>query len=936
MSFTKSLLKVLLPTIVLAGGVIIAAWAFRVPIVQSFAETSLHSRGFADAKLNISLISLTEVIIDDLSLADAVKAKQVLVRFSAQGLLNGIIEEVRVQEAYVDASDPDADVFDAARNLLEGDGSNTSAPLKILKISFSDGVLTKANKDQSLEVILNGEMDEDLQAKGSAFVKGQINTPSGVIHLGRTELTIVADVKAETVSVAVTEARLSQEGEKTAFTPMIISMNAHLINGVLDFKVNVKGDNGIALTDIDGQYETSTKMGLATVKINDLEFRRDALQPDHLIPLIGDLPLMDVLLSGDADIRWNTEAVSAVGNFGLNGLNVQIDAVEVKSQAMDISFNASLDANGNLLTHDSRISAAEMNISSAGNNYTAESLEILGSGQGDTPQSVTVSGNVGKSELFPAIKLQSQIEISPDELKFKVQIDGAKIPLKVEGHGSHSLVGNGGTARVVLSPVHFQSKKTQPKHYSALMPDLGGEVTGEFSGVADLNWSGDLIPTASIEVRMQDAGFISPDISVSGLNLSAKTTKISQATAFSALVTQLDGAARVGDRNFSLKKGTIKVEIEKDWKNATFSYEDLTIRPSAGMQFKPDVAVTGTGTLKEGQVQTIGILKTDLLGKFAEFMGRYQSKENSGSATFDLLDIPFEEDGVTPTDLIRNFPEDIILNGEIGANVTVTFAKGQTQSSGSVRLNDISMTQDGMKVSGLNGAIEFDNLDPITIQKPQELNASEIFTGISIKQPKIKFRLNMTNGNPIFYIDDLRFGAFGGAALVSNAILDTGAPSNTIELQLSSLALNELLALSELEGISATGQVRGKIPLTFDGDKLTVKLGRLENVGPGSLKVKSEEARQALAAGGGQTKLLFDVLENFNYSKLSLKIDKPASGEDLVTLHTEGANPDVENNRTVILNVNLSTNLDRIFNALLEGYRLSEKALRATVRSRKK
>jgi dicarboxylate transporter DctA-like protein len=78
------------------------------------------------------------------------------------------------------------------------------------------------------------------------------------------------------------------------------------------------------------------------------------------------------------------------------------------------------------------------------------------------------------------------------------------------------------------------------------------------------------------------------------------------------------------------------------------------------------------------------------------------------------------------------------------------------------------------------------------------------------------------------------------------------------------------------------------------------------------------------------------MLENFKYSKLSLEIRKPANGEDQVKLQTQGSNPDVEDNRAVILNVNLSTNLDKIFNTLLEGYRLSEEALRATVRNRKK
>ena len=104
--------------------------------------------------------------------------------------------------------------------------------------------------------------------------------------------------------------------------------------------------------------------------------------------------------------------------------------------------------------------------------------------------------------------------------------------------------------------------------------------------------------------------------------------------------------------------------------------------------------------------------------------------------------------------------------------------------------------------------------------------------------------------------------------------------------------------------------------------------------GPGVLKMTSEAARRALEGGGDQAMLFLDILENFQYSDLSIEITKTQSGEDTVKLHAEGANPDVENSRPVVLNINLTTSLDKIFNTLLEGYLLSEKALRATVDGR--
>ena len=180
----------------------------------------------------------------------------------------------------------------------------------------------------------------------------------------------------------------------------------------------------------------------------------------------------------------------------------------------------------------------------------------------------------------------------------------------------------------------------------------------------------------------------------------------------------------------------------------------------------------------------------------------------------------------------------------------------------------------------------------------------------------------------------MALGLVGGVAVIDDAVIDTGAETNRIEVQLTSLDLEEVMALSNVEELVATGQVSGRVPLVFGSDRLIVDEALLAADGPGVLKMTSEAARRALEGGGDQAMLFLDILENFQYSDLSIEITKTQSGEDTVKLHAEGANPDVENSRPVVLNINLTTSLDKIFNTLLEGYLLSEKALRATVDGR--
>lgn len=107
--------------------------------------------------------------------------------------------------------------------------------------------------------------------------------------------------------------------------------------------------------------------------------------------------------------------------------------------------------------------------------------------------------------------------------------------------------------------------------------------------------------------------------------------------------------------------------------------------------------------------------------------------------------------------------------------------------------------------------------------------------------------------------------------------------------------------------------------------------GELKTALPGVLKVRSQQVRDALAGGGEQVALLLDVLEDFHYDRLALSVNKTVDGGDTVTLSTSGNNPAVKDGHPFVLNINLSTNLDKLTRALLEGYRLSEGALRTTL-----
>ena len=151
-------------------------------------------------------------------------------------------------------------------------------------------------------------------------------------------------------------------------------------------------------------------------------------------------------------------------------------------------------------------------------------------------------------------------------------------------------------------------------------------------------------------------------------------------------------------------------------------------------------------------------------------------------------------------------------------------------------------------------------------------------------------------------------------------------------LQFDQVDLGELLKLVKLDGLSGTGVLNGSLPVVIRDNRIAVVDGALRTAGSGVLRYRSPTARQALESGGESVDLLLQALENFQYDTLSFSVDKRLDGETELRLQTTGNNPEVLDGYPFAININLSGNADQILASVLEGFRLSDSALRAIVR----
>jgi hypothetical protein len=173
-----------------------------------------------------------------------------------------------------------------------------------------------------------------------------------------------------------------------------------------------------------------------------------------------------------------------------------------------------------------------------------------------------------------------------------------------------------------------------------------------------------------------------------------------------------------------------------------------------------------------------------------------------------------------------------------------------------------------------------------------------------------------------------RIGLSGGRVLLRDLLLDPAAPRLDLPLEVAGLDLAKLFRILDIAGLSGSGQLSGRIPITLEGETVTIANGRLAADAPGTLRFESAQARQALAGAGESAELMLRALQDFRYDELSLTIDKPAAADARLTLVLLGHNPEVLDGYPFRFNINLEGDTDRLAAALGQTYSLSNRMLR--------
>jgi hypothetical protein len=251
---------------------------------------------------------------------------------------------------------------------------------------------------------------------------------------------------------------------------------------------------------------------------------------------------------------------------------------------------------------------------------------------------------------------------------------------------------------------------------------------------------------------------------------------------------------------------------------------------------------------------------------------------------------------------------------ELNFTQNFNYLAGKLTTQDEPKKNDVENNL--TEINGIQGKAQ-SNLTVALIDTPTPISKLSISTAWSYQKD---FKVSATNLS-----GDILGGSFSIPKIQWPLEHD-----HSVDVQLTRIDLEQVLALDKKQGIVVTGSISGQLPIGFDGEKYTMEQGELHNVGDGLIQVMNNPAVEELKANNSQLKLAFDALQNLHYHQLSSDVSMADDGYMLLETVIKGRNPDIDND------VNLNLNLSYDLLGLLESMSITERFEKSIIKGLQK
>lgn len=456
----------------------------------------------------------------------------------------------------------------------------------------------------------------------------------------------------------------------------------------------------------------------------------------------------------------------------------------------------------------------------------------------------------------------------------------------------------------------------------------------------------------NIESLKTDAGVVVPD----GLNfqLTGNDNHVTVPADLSAVYHELtvahleaDGYVESGDKA-KAKRRPFLVTIPKITSRHTES-DKLSVYLTGGSFELAKDKLTGRGVnasiVETAEGYDLGLETGEIRHQARPPMSTPVTLNGKGKIRGDTLDATFEaRQRYTPLKLLGTLTHDIaseagradftvprIAFGKKKPNLDDIFppaatwftsSKGAASATGhllwdkeilsgqmTVKLDALDLATEDVKVTDVNGTINFIELVPLAMPPRQRLMGN-IATGELGPWPmNLEFQLH-DDGK--VDIQDLDIAMAGGIVRTRATVEPADGVEADGSVQLRSVDLEQLLTLIGVDGLDGTGRITGTVPVRVRGGKVTVTDGLLLAEGPGVLRYHGTALQEQLSAREDTVGTVAQVLSDFHYKKLSMEINKAPDGIGVVMLRLEGANPAVLEGHPFAFNISIESDFHKL------------------------
>ncbi len=283
----------------------------------------------------------------------------------------------------------------------------------------------------------------------------------------------------------------------------------------------------------------------------------------------------------------------------------------------------------------------------------------------------------------------------------------------------------------------------------------------------------------------------------------------------------------------------------------------------------------------------------------AHLDGRHGLKAGGGSAKLSFESLAFAKGGLQPAaflPLLSGAVSDV--SGTIEGGGDLRWDEKTIDSTAVIALKDLAFRTSIARLEGVSGTIALAGLLPIFTSKPQEIRVRMMDVGVPLTDGRLRFSLARDGS---FSIEEAAFPFLDGkvSVLPTRFGADTKVPKLVLAVDRIDLAL--LLKLIDVDGLSGTGRVSGRVPVLLEASRQVLEAGHMEAEAPGG--ILSYKSSNAAAATSAETKLLFQALDDFHYKGLSVDLEGPLNGELSLKVQLKGNNPKLYSGYPIELNV---------------------------------